>query len=59
MKRKNIYLIVMGVVIIILLLEQAKELPSVWIQVVGIVLFFYGMMKLSAKTPSKNNENEE
>lgn len=49
----------MIIIIIILLLEQAKEKANVWIQAVGILLFFYGMMKLSAKTPSKNNENED
>ncbi len=43
----------------ILIWEQGKEKPNVWIQVVGVILFFYGMSRLSAKTPSKNNENEE
>ena len=33
--------------------------PSLWIKIIGIVLFFLGMMKLSAKTPSKNQDNEE
>lgn len=49
----------MIIVAIVLIWEQTKPAPNVWIRVIGVVLFFYGMMKLSAKTPSKNEENEE
>lgn len=49
----------MIIVGIIIFFEQSKETPSIWIQIAGIIVFFYGMMKLSAKTPSKNKENEE
>lgn len=59
MKVKNRYIIAMIVVAIVLLWEQTKPAPSVWIRVIGVILFFYGMMRLSAKTPSKNQENEE
>ncbi|MGH2667073.1 hypothetical protein [Flavobacterium sp.] len=59
MKIKNRYIIAMIIVAIVLIWEQTKPAPNVWIRVIGVVLFFYGMMKLSAKTPSKNEENEE
>jgi hypothetical protein len=59
MKIKTIYIIAMIVVAGVLLWEQTKPNSNVWIKVIGALLFFYGMMKLSAKTPSKNQENEE
>ncbi len=59
MKKSIIFPIVIIAVIGILIWEQTKEVPNIWIQVVGIIIFFYGMSKLSAKVPSKNNENQE
>ena len=59
MKVKGIYIIAMIIVAGILVWEQTKEKPAVWIQVIGVILFFYGMSRLSRKTPSKNQENEE
>lgn len=59
MKKSTLYTIIMIVVIVILIWEQTKITPNIWIQVAGILIFFYGMSKLSAKVPSKNNENQE
>jgi glucose uptake protein GlcU len=59
MKLKNLNIIIILVIAGLLIWEQSKEKPSVWIQVIGVVCFFYGMMRLSAKTPSKNQDNEE
>jgi hypothetical protein len=59
MKFKNIYIIVMIVVAGLLLWEQSKPKPSIWIQGIAVIFFFYGMMRLSVKTPSKNQDNEE
>ncbi len=59
MKTKNLYLIGMIIIAIVLLWEQSKEKHNIWIQIIGIICFFYGMMKLSAKTPSKNKENND
>ncbi len=39
--------------------NQNTVKPSLWIKIIGIVVFFFGMMKLSTKTPSKNQDNEE
>lgn len=41
------------------LYEQARPEKNVYLMVIGIVIFMYGMMRLSAKTPSKNQEKEE
>ena len=59
MKKNNIYLIAILLVVILLIWEQSKLHSNIWIQIVGIVIFFYGMSRLSAKTPSKNNENKD
>lgn len=37
--------------------EQSKEKSNLYIQIIAIVIFMYGMMRLSAKTPSKNDDN--
>ena len=45
--------------IIVGLYEQSKAKPNIYILCITIVLFMYGIMKLSAKTPSKNQEEKE
>ena len=47
------------VAIIVGLYEQSKEKPNVYILCVAIAIFMYGIMRLSAKTPSKNQEEKE
>ena len=49
----------MLVVVFLLIWEQTQTKPSIWIQIPAIIIFFFGMSKLSAKTPSKNQEKEE
>jgi len=39
--------------------EQSKSKPNVFITVLAIVIFMFGMMRLSAKTPSKNEPNDD
>ena len=36
--------------------EQNKSSQNIYILIIAIVVFMFGMMKLSAKTPSKNSE---
>ena len=48
----------MIIAILIALYEQTKETPNVYIIIVAIVIFMYGMIRLSAKTPSKNQEKD-
>ena len=38
--------------------NQKNPHPNVWITVFAVVVFMFGMMKLSAKTPSKNQDEE-
>ncbi len=39
--------------------EQSKPKPNIYISTIAIVVFMFGMMQLSAKTPSKNLEDQE
>lgn len=39
--------------------EQSKPNKNVYITIIAIVVFMFGMMKLSSKTPSKNFENQD
>lgn len=59
MKFKYIYSILILVVVMTLLWQQTQDKPSIWVQIPAIIVFFFGMSKLSAKTPSKNQEKEE
>lgn len=47
------------VAIIVGLYEQSKAKPNVYILCITIVVFMYGVMKVSAKIPSKNKEEKE
>ncbi len=49
----------MIVAIIVGLYEQSKAQPNLYIMIIAIVIFMYGMMRLMAKTPSKHSETEE
>lgn len=53
---KRIAFPVMLVAIAAVLHEQRKPQPNVWIIVTGVVIFMGGMMWLSSKTPSKNQD---
>lgn len=45
--------------ITIALYEQVSAEKNVFIMVIAIVVFMMGMMQLSAKTPSKNQDKED
>ena len=49
----------MIIAILVAFFEQVSEEKNVYITVVAIVVFMFGMMQLSAKTPSKNQEKED
>ena len=49
----------MIIAIIIAFYEQSLEKKNVYIQVISIIIFMIGMMKLSAKVSSKNQEKED
>jgi len=56
---KKAVLPIMIIAILVAFYEQSLDKKSVYIQVISIVIFMIGMMKLSAKVPSKNQEKEE
>ncbi len=55
---KKLLIPMMIVAIIVAIWEQSKADKNIYIMIIAIVIFMYGMMRLSAKTPSKNDENE-
>lgn len=55
---KKFIIPIMIVAIIVALYEQVSAEKNVYIMVVAIVIFMMGMMQLSAKTPSKNQDKE-
>lgn len=56
---KKLLLPIMIIAILIAFYEQSLEKKNVYISVIAITVFMFGMMKLSAKTPSKNQDKEE
>lgn len=55
---KKLLIPMMIIAIIIALYEQSKSDKNVYIMVIAVVVFMYGMIQLSAKTPSKNQDKE-
>lgn len=56
---KKLLLPIMIIAILIAFYEQSLENKNVYISVLAIAVFMFGMMKLSAKTPSKNQDKED
>ncbi len=56
---KKIMILLMALAIGVALYEQSSPDKNVYVMVVAIVIFMIGMMKLSSKTPSKNQDKEE
>lgn len=51
--------LIMAAAIFTALYEQSTQHPNVYIMVICIVAFMFGMMRLSAKTPSKNQDKND
>lgn len=49
----------MIIAILVAFYEQRGQDKNVYITVIAIAVFMFGMMWLSAKTPSKNQDKEE
>lgn len=56
---KILKILIMVLAVCIALYEQSSDEKNVYITVIAIAVFMFGMMQLSAKTPSKNQEKEE
>lgn len=56
---KKITILLMILAIGVAFYEQSSPDKNVYVMVIAIVVFMMGMMKLSSKTPSKNQDKEE
>ena len=56
---KKIVISILILAILVALYEQRSAQKNVYIMVIAIVVFMFGMMRLSSKTPSKNQEKKE
>ncbi|MCC9064195.1 hypothetical protein [Flavobacterium piscisymbiosum] len=56
---KTFKILIMILAISVALYEQVSAEKNIYITVIAIVVFMFGMMQLSAKTPSKNQDKQE
>jgi len=56
---KKLLIPIMIVAIMVAFYEQSKTEKNVYVLCAAIVIFMYGMLRLSAKTPSKNQDKEQ
>jgi hypothetical protein len=56
---KKIVFPIMLIAIVVAFYEQTSADKNVYVTVVAMAIFMFGMMRLSAKTPSKNQEKDE
>ena len=56
---KRLLIPVMIIAIFIAFYEQSSDDKNVYIMIIAIVIFMFGMMRLSSKTPSKNQDKED
>jgi preprotein translocase subunit YajC len=50
---KKLLIPIIIIAIIVALYEQSKADKNLWVMIVAVVIFMFGMMRLSAKIPSK------
>ncbi|GEL12123.1 hypothetical protein FGL01_28620 [Flavobacterium glycines] len=56
---KKLVFPLMFIAIVVAFYEQTAADKNVYVTVIAMAVFMFGMMRLSAKTPSKNPEKEE
>ena len=56
---KAFKILIMILAISVALYEQVSPDKNIYITVIAIAVFMFGMMQLSAKIPSKNQDKEE
>ncbi|OCB75493.1 hypothetical protein [Flavobacterium crassostreae] len=56
---KKIIIPIMILAIVVAFYEQVSTPKNVYVTVAAIAIFMFGMMQLSAKTPSKNQNKED
>lgn len=57
MKKFAVYFILIGIAIV--LFEQSREVPNLILRLFGIGIFMFGMMQLSSKITSKNQDKDD
>ncbi|MEO8255435.1 MAG: hypothetical protein ABI554_13720 [Flavobacterium sp.] len=56
---KKIFIPIMFIAIGVAFYEQTTADKNVYVTVIAMAVFMFGMMQLSAKTPSKNQPKDE
>ena len=56
---KKLLFPIIVIAVLIAVYEQGKDRPNVYITIAAVAVFMFGMMRLSAKTPSKHQETED
>ena len=56
---KRLLIPIMIIAIFIAFYEQSSDDKNVYIMIIAIVIFMFGMMRLSSKTPSKNQDKQD
>ncbi len=56
---KKLLIPIIIIAIVVALYEQSKADKNIWVMIVAVVIFMFGMMRLSAKIPSKNQDKNE
>lgn len=55
---QKIKMLIMLIAVFVIFYEQQKTAPNIYIIIVCFAIFMFGMMRLSLKTPSKNQNKE-
>lgn len=55
---KKIFIPIMIIAIFIAFREQNKPEKNVYVIIMALSIFMYGLMRISNKTPSKDKDNE-
>lgn len=56
---KKLFIPIMILAFVVAFYNQREVKPNVFITVIAVVIFMFGMMKLSAKVPSKNQDDDD
>lgn len=55
---KKILIPILIVAFFVAFWNQNNEQPNLYITIISVLVFMFGMMKLSAKVPPKNDEHD-
>lgn len=56
---KKIFMPLLVVAFFVAFYNQGQEKPNLFVTVIAVIVFMFGMLKLSSKVPSKYQEEEE